>query len=288
MPDTIPIPPPLPPRPPRGTLALPAVRAVPSSAPWTWLALGWRDLWRIGPLSLLHGLVPALFGALLLLLAADRFWLLAGAFSGFLVVAPVLATSLYALSRALERGEPVGWRTVRKTWMRWQYSRYAVHGGYWSLVRFGALLALAGTGWVLTSAALITVLAPQPVHTPLDFARHVVLAPGGYAFELWLTLGGLMAAPLFASSVVAMPLLLDRRVDVLQAVLTSWQAVLRNPGALALWAAFIMGLTLLGMLTLLLGLIVVVPWLGHASWHAYRALVDASSLPERLPPEGQR
>ncbi len=286
MPDTIPIPPPLPPRPPRGTLALPAVRAVPSSAPWTWLALGWRDLWRIGPLSLLHGLVPALFGALLLLLAADRFWLLAGAFSGFLVVAPVLATSLYALSRALERGESVGWRTVRKTWMRWQYSRYAVHGGYWSLVRFGALLALAGTGWVLTSAALITVLAPQPVHTPLDFARHVVLAPGGYAFELWLTLGGLMAAPLFASSVVAMPLLLDRRVDVLQAVLTSWQAVLRNPGALALWAAFIMGLTLLGMLTLLLGLIVVVPWLGHASWHAYRALVDAGPLPERLPPEG--
>ena len=286
MPDTIPIPPPLPPRPPRGTLALPAVRAVPSSAPWTWLALGWRDLWRIGPLSLLHGLVPALFGALLLLLAADRFWLLAGAFSGFLVVAPVLATSLYALSRALERGEPVGWRTVRKTWMRWQYSRYAVHGGYWSLVRFGALLALAGTGWVLTSAALITVLAPQPVHTPLDFARHVVLAPGGYAFELWLTLGGLMAAPLFASSVVAMPLLLDRRVDVLQAVLTSWQAVLRNPGALALWAALIMGLTLLGMLTLLLGLVVVVPWLGHASWHAYRALVDAGPLPERLPPEG--
>ena len=226
------------------------------------------------------------FGALLVLLAGQQFWLLSGAFSGFLVVAPVLATGLYALSRALERGEPANWTTVRKTWTRWQYSRYAVHGGYWSLVRFGVLLALAGTGWVLTSAALITALAPQPVHTPLDFARHVVLAPGGHLFELWLTLGGLMAAPLFASSVVAMPLLLDRRVDVLQAVLTSWQAVLRNPGALALWAALIMGLTLLGMATALLGLIVVLPWLGHASWHAYRALVDADSLPERLPPEG--
>ena len=270
----------------RGTLKLPAVRQVPMSAPFHWLGQGWRDRWRCGPWSLLHGLVLAGFGALLLWLAREHFWLLAGAFSGFLVVAPVLATSLYALSRAMERGEPANWRTICKTWTRWQYSRYAVHGGYWSLVRFGVLLALAGTGWVLTSAALITALAPQPVHTPLDFARHVVLAPGGHLFELWLTLGGLMAAPLFASSVVAMPLLLDRRVDVLQAVLTSWQAVLRNPGALALWAALIMGLTLLGMATALLGLIVVLPWLGHASWHAYRALVDADSLPERLPPEG--
>ena len=163
-----------------------------------------------------------------------------------------------------------------------------MHGGYWSLVRFGLLLSLAGTGWVLTSAALITMLAPQPVHTPMDFLRHVVLAPGGYLFELWLTMGALMAAPLFASSVVSMPLLLDRRVDVLQAVLTSWQTVLQNPGALALWAALIMGLTLLGMATALLGLIVILPWLGHASWHAYRALVDASDLPERLPPEGVR
>lgn len=282
------LPPPLPPRPARGTLTLPAVRAVDLGAPLHWLALGWRDLWRCGPWGLLHGLALAFFGAVLVLLAGDRFWLLVSAFSGFLVVAPVLATSLYALSRALERGEPVGARTIVQTWTRWQHSRFAAHGGYWSLVRFGLLLSLAGTGWVLTSAALITVLAPQPVATPMDFVRHVVLAPGGHVFELWLLLGGLMAAPLFASSVVAMPLLLDRRADVLQAVLTSWQAVLRNPAPLALWAALIMGLTLLGMATLLAGLIVTLPWLGHASWHAYRALVDAGKLPERLPPEGGR
>ena len=268
-------------------LKLPAVRQVGWTAPFEWLALGWRDLWRLGAPSLLHGLALASFGALLMLLARDRFWLLAGAFSGFLVVAPVLATSLYALSRALERGEPADFQTIAKTWTRWQYSRFAVHGGYWSLVRFGLLLSLAGTGWVLTSAALITALAPAPVHTPMDFLRHVVLAQRGYLFELWLTMGALMAAPLFASSVVSMPLLLDRRVDVLQAVLTSWQAVLANPGALALWAALIMGMTLLGMATALLGLVIVVPWLGHASWHAYRALVDVSTLPPRLPPEGE-
>lgn len=288
MPNPIQPLPPLPPRPARGTVVLPVVRSVTLGAPLHWLALGWRDLWRCGPWGLLHGLALAFFGAVLVLLAGDRFWLLVGVFSGFLVVAPVLATSLYALSRALERGEPVGARTIVQTWTRWQHSRFAAHGGYWSLVRFGLLLSLAGTGWVLTSAALITVLAPQPVATPMDFVRHVVLAPGGQVFELWLLLGGLMAAPLFASSVVAMPLLLDRRADVLQAVLTSWQAVLRNPAPLALWAALIMGLTLLGMATLLAGLIVTLPWLGHASWHAYRALVDAGKLPERLPPEGGR
>lgn len=269
-----------------GPLTLPVIRTIGLAQPLQWLARGAQDMRRGGWLSLAHGVVLAAFGGLLLLLAHERFWLLAGAFSGFLVVAPVLATSLYAISRALERGEAVNTKLVVKTWTRWQHSRYVVRGGYWCLVRFGLLLALAGTGWVLTSAALITLMAPQPINTPADFLRHIVLAPNHYVFELWLTMGGLMAAPIFASSVIAMPLLLDRRVDVMQAVLASWQAVLSNPVPMALWAALIMGLTLLGLGTLLVGLIFVLPLLGHASWHAYRDLVDSSDLPERLPPEG--
>ena len=284
--SNVPPPSPLPPPPARGTLTLPVIRSIGLAQPLGWLVRGAQDMRRGGWLSLMHGVLPAVFGGLLVLLAGDHFWLLAGAFSGFLVVAPVLATSLYAISRALERGEAVNLQLIVKTWTRWQYSRYAVSGGYWGMVRFGLLLALAGTGWVLTSAALITLMAAEPVNTPLDFLRHVVLAPGHYVFELWLTMGGLLAAPIFASSVIAMPLLLDRRVDVLQAVLTSWQAVLTNPVPLALWAALIMVLTIFGLATLLLGLVVVLPLLGHASWHAYRDLVDVSLLPERLPPEG--
>ena len=284
--SNVPPPSPLPPPPARGTLTLPVIRSIGLAQPLGWLVRGAQDMRRGGWLSLMHGVLPAVFGGLLVLLAGDHFWLLAGAFSGFLVVAPVLATSLYAISRALERGEAVNVQLIVKTWTRWQYSRYAVSGGYWGMVRFGLLLALAGTGWVLTSAALITLMAAEPVNTPLDFLRHVVLAPGHYVFELWLTMGGLLAAPIFASSVIAMPLLLDRRVDVLQAVLTSWQAVLTHPVPLALWAALIMVLTIFGLATLLLGLVVVLPLLGHASWHAYRDLVDVSLLPERLPPEG--
>ncbi|MEY4267069.1 MAG: hypothetical protein RIS90_1604 [Pseudomonadota bacterium] len=247
-----------------------------------WLVLAWHDMARCGWISFAHGLVLALFGAVILALAHDRFWLMAGALSGFLVVAPVLATSLYALSRALERGEAAGPGVVLRTWLAWQRSHRNKWGrDYWALVQFGLLLALAGTGWVLTSAALITLLAPSPVHTPLDFIHHVVLAPRGFLFELWLALGGALAAPIFASTVVAMPLLLDRRVSLLTAVLTSWRAVLLNPLPLAFWAALIMGFTLLGLASLLLGLIAVVPMLGHASWHAYRDLVDAEGVPLR-------
>ena len=200
-------------------------------------------------------------------------------------VAPVLATSLYALSRALERNEQANLAVVLKTWLNWQGSHLNKFGNdYWCMVQFGALLALAATGWVLTSAALITLLAPVPIHSPLDFVHHVMLAPDSWLFELWLAMGGIMAAPMFASSVVSMPLLLDRRVTLLQAVLTSWRVVLANPLPMAVWAALIMVFTLLGLGSLLLGLIVIVPMLGHASWHAYRELVDRSELPARDAP----
>lgn len=242
-----------------------------------WLARACCDFRRSFLIGAVHGLLLAAFGVLLLLVASNRFWLLAGAFSGFLLVAPVLAVGLYAVSRALERGEPASFALVLRTWLSWRGRER--HD--WRLVRFGLLLALAGTGWVMTSASLITLFAPAPIASPLDFLHHVVLARDHYLFEAWLALGGVLAAPVFASSVITLPLLLDRRIGVLDAVLTSWRAVLANPLPLALWAGLIMVLTTLGLVPLLLGLVVVVPLLGHASWHAYRDTVDASALPLR-------
>jgi uncharacterized membrane protein len=263
------------------TALLPGVHTITLLQPLQWLALGWRDMARCGWISFAHGLVLAIIGANILAIAHDRFWILAGAFSGFLVIAPVLATSLYALSRALERGEKADVRLVVKTWLSWQKNHSNKWGNdYWCLVQFGALLALAATGWVITSAAFITLLTPVAVNSPIEFVRNVMLAKDGFVFELWLALGGLLAAPMFASSAVAIPLLLDRRVTLVQAVLTSWRTVLANPLPMAFWAALIMVFTLLGLASALLGLIVVVPMLGHASWHAYRDLVDVSGLPE--------
>jgi uncharacterized membrane protein len=264
-------------------LSLPCVLSIDVKQPLYWLYLGLKDIGHSPWLSLAHGLVIAMGGGLITWLAHDRFWLLASAVSGFLVVAPVLATSLYAMSRAIERNEAVNLRLLFKTWTQWQTLQNNEPVSYWCLVRFGLLLALAGTGWVLTSSALITLLAPVPIHTPMDFIRHVVLNPDSHLFELWLMLGGLMAAPVFASSVVAMPLLLDRQLNTFQAVLTSWKVVLTHPMPMALWAFLIMGLSMMGILSLFIGLIVIVPMLGHASWHAYRDLVDTRDVPERHP-----
>ena len=247
--------------------------------PLRWLALGAHDLLRAPTVGLLHGLAMAGFGAVLLLLAHDRFWFLAGAFSGFLVVAPVLAVGLYAVARALENRAPAGTALVWRTWLSWRGTGGRPHD--WRLVRFGALLALAGTGWVLTSAALITWLAPQPVRAPVDFLRHVVLAEDPTLFALWLLLGGVLAAPVFASSVITLPLLQDRRIGLLDAVLTSWRVVLANPLPMAVWATLIGLCVMLGFVTALLGLVVLLPVLGYASWHAYRDCVDASALPRR-------
>ena len=267
----------------RVRLNLPGVLPIDGKQPLFWLYLGLKDICHSPWLSLAHGLVIAICGGLITWLAHDRFWLLASAVSGFLVVAPVLATSLYAMSRAIERNETVNLRLLFKTWTQWQTLQNNEPVSYWCLVRFGLLLGLAGTGWVLTSSALITLLAPMSIQTPMDFIRHVVLNPDSYLFELWLMLGGLMAAPVFASSVVAMPLLLDRQMSTLQAVLTSWKVVLTHPTPMALWAFLIMGLSMIGILSLFIGLVVIVPMLGHASWHAYRDLVDTRDVPERMP-----
>ena len=143
------------------------------------------------------------------------------------------------------------------------------------------LLKSTGVAVVIASALLVTGLVPRRVETLEDFLREVVLAREGFVFESWLALGALLAAPVFASTVVAMPLLLDRPIGVLGAVLTSWKVVLEHPAAMALWAALLMGLTAVGMATAMVGLIVIVPWLGHASWHAYRDVVDGSAWAER-------
>lgn len=223
-----------------------------------WLALGWADLRRNPVPGLVHGLLLTAFGWLLLWAARDQFWLLAGAFSGFLIVAPILATGLYQVSR--QRSAGLG--EVIQLW----------RSGDGRLMKFGLLLGLAGTGWVLTSAGLITLWSPAPILKPLDFLRHVVLVREIGLFEVWLLLGALLAAPVFASTVVALPMLVDTRASVMEAVAESWRAVASHPGPMVMWAVVIALLVGLGMLTALLGLIVLIPLLAHSSWHAYRDL----------------
>lgn len=237
-------------------------------SPFQWLALGLRDLLANPVPGLLHGLILALFGGGLFALARDHFWLLAGAFSGFLIVSPILATGLYAVSRASAHGQKVQMAEITGIWL----------SGERRLIAFGLLLGLAGTGWVVTSAGLITLWAPVPIEKPIDFLRHVVLAPSPGLFEVWLLLGALLAAPVFASSVLTLPILVDTQLPMWDAVGESWRVVGSYPVVMALWAMLIVVLVSLGLATLMLGLIVIVPVLGHASWHAYVGLRRAGAM----------
>lgn len=235
-------------------------------APFRWLMLGWADLLRNPVPGLVHGALMACFGWLLLLVARDRFWLLAGAFSGFMIVAPVLSTGLYEVSKQRAIGKTVGIKEIVGIWCSLDRR----------LIVFGLLLGFAATGWVMTSASMITAMTTVPVRNPMEFLLHVVLAKDNWLFEAWLFVGGVLAAPVFASSVVAIPMLVDSNASVKAAVYASWSAVGAYPFVLGLWALLIMSLVGVGMLTGLVGLIAILPVLAHASWHAYFEIKQAA------------
>jgi uncharacterized membrane protein len=253
-----------------GTGPLP-VREVALGAPFRWLALGWRDFTRAFGPSVLHGVIVTVAGLAIATIAL-RFWpILPGAFSGFVLVAPILATGLYELSRRLERGERPNLAQAMDAWTR----------GTRPLVWLGVGLAFGATAWVLFSSVLVALFVREPIVGFDGFLRHVVLSEGSNLFWVWMLAGGIGAAFTFAATVVSVPLLLDRRTDLPSALVTSVRAVGANPLAMALWAAIIMVLTALSMATAMIGFAFAIPVVGHASWHAYRETVDASGVPPR-------
>jgi uncharacterized membrane protein len=239
--------------------------------PFAWLAAGWRDFTRVPLPSLVHGLIVAGGGWAILLVTLREWSLLPGAFSGFVLVGPILATGLYELSRQLAAGAHPTLADALAAWRR----------GTRPLVSMGLLLALAATTWVLISAVMIALFVQAPFSGIEGLLRHVVLSQSSNLFYLWIALGGFGAALVFAATVVSVPLLLDRDVDFVTALLASVRAVGENPLPMALWATIIMIGTALSLATAMLGFVLAIPVIGHATWHAYRDVIDADGLPPR-------
>lgn len=252
-------------------LTLPPVREVPVMRPLQWLAQGWRDFRGALVPSAAHGVVVA-GGGLVIAVIALRYWyLLPGAMSGFMLVAPILATGLYELSRRIASGERPRMAHVIDAWRR----------GTRPLMWLGLMLAIAGTMWVLVSAVLVALFVTAPITGLESFVRHVILSQGSNLFPVWMMLGALGASVVFAGTVVSVPLLLDRDLDLMSAIITSGRAVAANPIAMGVWATIVMMVTALSMATLMLGFVIAIPVIGHATWHVYRDVVDASGLPPR-------
>ena len=183
----------------------------------------------------------------------------------------MLATGLYEVSRRLARGETPTLADVATVWLR----------GRGAMARFGVLLALAGTAWVVLSSLIILGVLGAEQAGVGEFVRRFVLSGNSLAFALWLAAGGLFAAIVFALAAVSVPMMLDREVGIRTAALTSVRAVGANPVPMFVWAALVMTLTLASVATVL-PMVVLVPVIGHATWHAYVDVVDASQLPPRV------
>lgn len=243
----------------------PKVRIVPASRPFIWLRHGWADLIRARNASLGYGALVAAFGVGLLALAWGATYLVPALIGGFLLVAPFGAIVFYALSRQIERGDPVDGAAALFAW----------RSNTGQIALWGLALTLTLILWERLAAIVFALFYGGEVADLSTLVRDVLFS--GRYVELviaYFGVGGLLALAVFALGVVTAPLLLDRDLDVVTAAVTSLRCCMSNPGAALLWAFLIAALTLLGFATFMLGLVVIFPWLGHATWHAYRDLVD--------------
>ena len=255
IPETVP---PLPP-------AVNRNRNLAPSEALNWLAGGWRDVWVQPASSIVYGVAVCLISyavlASLYLLAFD--YILFPALSGFLIVAPALAIGLYEKSRMITRGEQVDLRKM-------VFVRPASRG---QIFYTGVLLCLIALLWNRAAVILYAIFFGLTAFPGIEHIVELLLTPKGIGLLVVGSLvGGLFAAFGFAISVFSIPMLLNEKSDALTAMGTSMALVWSNLPVLLVWGAIVLGLSLLGMLTGMLGFIIIFPLLGHATWHAYLAI----------------
>jgi len=245
---------------------LPAVNTIDAKAPFRWLGGGWRDLWKAPGPCLAYGLIIAAvsFGLCYALVVADAaFWVLALTV-GFVFVAPILAMGLYEAGRLIERGET-------PTLARMLFVRSAFRQ---DLAYLGLLLVLIYLFWGRI-AQIVYGLSTYRLHrTVEDFVTYAIATPDGHSMLITgSVIGGVIAYLTYCLVVVSAPMLLDRNGNFFAAIATSVRAVTENFWPMTLWAAILGIFTLATAATGFLALVVVFPWLGLASWRAYRELV---------------
>jgi len=237
-------------------------------APLEWLSRGWQDFRQSPVLSLTWGLVcVVLFAAVALgAWALGRWVLLISVLSGFVFVAPLLAFALYSVSRLHATGHSVNLvQTLR-----------AARKPFSNALVFALILLVIFLLWA-RAGSMVHIFFPSD-QTPGTVGLAAFLAIGS-------AVGSVFAAVTFACTAFSLPFIANREVDVVTAVVSSINAVLRNKWTMLMWAAIIVILTAASFLTGLLGFLITIPWLAYASWHGYRAALDVEGWSILPPPD---
>jgi len=239
------------------------VNKVGLGAPLTWLSKGFSDLKTSKIPSLAYGFVFALIGLGLTVLASKNPIWSAAFTTAFFLIGPFLAIGLYDLSRQIEEGHKACLLD-------------SIHIIKDNLVNIGIFVVVLGFLLMLwlRIAALVAGIFFNNIE--LITKGWSVLFTSDHSIEFFLffiVFGFFIAQLAFSISVVSMPLLLHRKVDIITAITTSLCVVIKNPLVMLFWAALIVILINIGILTAFVGLVVTLPLIGHASWHAYRDLV---------------
>ncbi len=236
-------------------------RILETRAPLGWLRQGWDDFLRAPTASLTFGITLVVLSWLLAWAAwtFGGFFVLIGLVSGFIFVGPVIALALYSVSCQLEQG-----RRPALGYCLFEGRRNLANEALMGLVLMIVLLLWA------RAASMVHVFFPIATGSLGDVA--VFLAIGS-------AVGSIFALIIFSATAFSLPMIMDRQVDMITAVITSVNAVLRNKGTMAVWAGIIVFGLLIGFVTAFLALAVVIPVIGYATWHAYRDTIDASAWP---------
>lgn len=234
--------------------------------PLNWLQLGWQDFTRCPRIGLFYGLCFFAMGhALLAVFERAPAYVLALS-AGFLLLGPFLCLGLYDASKAMQTHSHRPSLSASLT--AWRPTKGAM------AIFAGVLLILE----MLWGRASMVVFAVSFNNLPTgNFFAHVFAWENIGFLITYTVVGAVFAGLIFVTSVVSIPMIMDRQVDAVSAGLTSIRACLQNPGVMLLWGALITLVIVLAMLPWFLGLFVAGPVIGHATWHAYRAIVPAAS-----------
>jgi uncharacterized membrane protein len=245
----------------------PEINKVDASDLWASLVLGWWDLRRALRLDLAFAAVYVLGGWLVVwaMTIQGQIWWTLPASTGFPILGPFIACGFYDISRRLEAGKPLLAREVFGVIFR-QKDR--------QIPAMAAVIVVYFLFWNFLSHMIFALFLGNAVMTNVSSSLAVFVTPEGLTMLAFGTLiGAAFATLLFCLTVVSLPMLLDREVDFVTAMLTSFALVRENPSVMLGWGALIAICLFLGMLPGFVGLFLVLPVFGHASWHLYRRAI---------------